>query len=315
MTLTQIRTEIWEGLGELTDLDPSADPTRLNLIVNEGYRRVCFWKDPVTGRHVRFRACFGEMNYYSSTVTDTVSSSNNTTFPYYIDLTGTNVGAQNDRYNDWVIEITSGNEDGEKRFITDYDAANYRVYFTDDFTTGVSAADTVKLYKNFDRLLPSSHAWVDDHIALPATNDLYLNDGNFLEVLRLVDINKEVEIGRAHSVELFTNYTTAAGDPSEWYRLGNRIVYDKAVDEDKSFHMEYYRAPTALSNANDVPNIPEQFHYAIVLWGLEWGYRRGMESNHKYSVKMDFREYMNSVVGQYDVESARTNGKVSIKWQ
>jgi len=62
----------------------------------------------------------------------------------------------------------------------------------------------------------------------------------------------------------------------------------------------------ALVNASDEPEIPDQYHYGLVLWTIEWGYRRNGESGDKYSTKRDFIDFMRSVKGTDDMIPMRT---------
>jgi hypothetical protein len=318
MDLDLIRDEIWRALGEPTDLDPDTDTTYnngplLTFVTNEAQRHVANWKDPVSGRHIRIRNLFATLYYSSTTVTDSIASSNNTTFPYTVTFTGSNVGSNDDQYNGWILEMTSGDEDGKLQIITDYVGSSLTATIHEVYGTGVAAADTCKLYKRFEYLLPSTDNWVAEHIQLPAESNNYRSEGNLIEVLKITDIAESRVLERALRTDNFPNFNLSHGDPNKWYRYGNRIFYDINVDEQKFFEVEYYRNPTEMSDATDEPELPEQFHYAIVLWGIWWGFKRSLETNMAYSAKKDFEDEMRRLKSQYDVQDERENNSIKLR--
>lgn len=316
MTLSQIRTDIWRGLGEPTFWDPaSADAAIaaiLTRVANEGQRQVAMHKTK-RGRHVRHRNLINTLYYSPTNFTDTVATVSNTTFPYSITVDGDNVGANNDRYNGWLVEMTSGDADGQVRLIHDFTGATNTLYYGEAFTSDPAADDTIKMYKNFELLLPSTHDWVGEHISLPATSDLSRATGNLIEVLSIVDIEKRYKLKRAYKAERFDNNFDSPSDPTMWRREGMRLYYDYPVDDDKVLELTYYRTPTDMSEDTDEPEIEEQFHYGIVLWGLMWGYLQLQESSKKYSVKRDFQDFMQETINQWDVQFEIGNPKGTIK--
>ena len=312
LTLDQLRTEIWEALGDQSDLDPSVDSSRLDRIVNLAQQRIASWRDPQTGRIFRYHKLFGRANYKTSAITDTIASVSNSTSPYYITVDGDNVGSGDDRYNDWLLEVTSGDADGQIKVITDYDSATGNLYYEEAFGTAPSADDTVKLYKNFDLLLPSSHSWVSEHISLPATTDIYRGTGNLIEILNIYDITNKRFLDKAVRAETFSIKT---GNPTKWYRFGDGIFYDCFVDTDDTWlRYEYYRMPMDLTNDADVSELPEMFHYAIVLWGIEWGLRKDLEYQKKWQTHSDFVQYMRECVSQWDMRGERAESSLRMKF-
>jgi hypothetical protein len=320
MTLAEIRTAIWQNLGEPTDLDPSLDTTYnsgpyLTWVANEAQRQIAKWKDKTTGRHLRIRSLQNEMFYYSTVITETISAVNNDTFPYYIDVDEGNIGSGDDRYNGWVLEVTSGDADGDILTITDYDSENSRLYVSEAFSSDPAADDTIKLYKRFDILLPSEHSWVDEHIQLPAVSDLYLGEGNLIDVLSIVDMENDIELEHAGRTEKFPHFIKTTGNPTKWYRYGNKIYYNINIDENIWYRLEYYRMPANMTDNTDEPEIPSLFHWAMVLWGRWWGLARNSESSRAYSAKLDWEEEMKRTKSQYDISSERIDSKIIVKYK
>jgi hypothetical protein len=319
MTLDEIRDRIWDNLGKPTDLDPDTDTQftgavpLLTWYANEGQRQIAFWRDPYSGRRLRFNSLKASLNYRSHTQEDTVAAVSNSDFPYYIDLTSADTN--DDQFNDWLLVIGA-----EAKIIADYDGTNRRCYIHDAFASDPSVSDTAYLYKNFDFLLPSTHDWIADHIELPSETDIYRADGNLFEVLSIADLTNGRELRKMPDNEKFLSSITSYGDPTSWLRYSNKIIYDYAVDSDIWFKMEYYRSPKEMAHATsttDIPELPEIFHYAIVLWGTWHGLKRTGEVTAAKVVWSDLVNYMRSTVLPRDVEADRLNahGSVLYDWR
>jgi hypothetical protein len=301
MLLEEIRNEIWQNLGKPTDLDPSSDTSYnggpyLTFVANMAQRRVASYK--TQREHImRFNTLKGDM-YFKNTIIEGTLESDGTTST--VILPSGDVGAGDDRYNGWVLKIN-----GTYRLIVDYVTSTRTGTLHEDLSTAPATGDTYSLYKKFSYLLPSGHAWVSEHIQLPATTDRYLNDGNFLEILKIEDLDQNRKLVKAKRGRSFVTLQTSTGDPQKWYRYGNKLIFDFAPEEEKWFRMEYYRLPIDMIVDSDEPELPEEFHYALVLWGTEWGYRREGESNEKYSTKLDFKEFMEQTLQELDIADER----------
>ncbi len=312
MTLSEIRNSIWDALGKPTDLDPATDVQYiggplLNFIVNEGQRQIAFWKDPVKQTMVRIHSLTGSLNYSSSVVAGVVATANNTVPPYSITVTG--LGIEDDRYNDWLIVINN-----EARYVVDFVGATGVCYINEAFSTAPEADDVVALYKNFDLLLPSTHAWVTDHIELPVTTDIYRADGNLFEVLSVVNLTNGSELSRSDQIEKFSGTLMNYGDPASWNLYGNKIIYNQAVDSTIWLKLEYYRYPMAMTLADDVPEIPEVYHYGIVLWGIWHGLIRTREASMSQLAWNNLVAFMRSTYAQSSIGRNRTSSHGVIKY-
>jgi hypothetical protein len=153
--------------------------------------------------------------------------------------------------------------------------------------------------------MDSGHVWVSDHISLPAETNNTQGTGNLIEIMKLVDLEAGEDLSFSEEFEDFPDNITSPSDPKEFYRIGNKIYFDRPIDEEKWFKMEYWRLPTEMSDADDVPEIPEHLHWGIVLWGIMWGHSREGESSDKYSAKKDFVDFMRSKVSMWDVKRLR----------
>jgi hypothetical protein len=301
MTLDMIRDQIWWLTGEDTDLDPDTDVSYsggplLTWVANEGQRQIASYKAK-DGSFIKFRHLVGEFYFKTHVITGTLGadgSSTTVTFP------PADVGGDDDRYNGWLVEINS-----ETKMIVDYDGDSYQATVHSSWDTTPSSGDSYSLYKRFNLLLPSSHSWVGEHASLPVTSDTYRAEGNFVTLLKVTDIDNGTELERGSRIEDYTNNLTATGDPTAYILKGNRIVFNYASDEQRWYLADYYRLPTEMSNDTDVPEIPEMFHYGIILWGRWWTYERDQEKGAAYTAKRDFEDFMERTKSNYEVQFDR----------
>ena len=326
MEKSEIYNQIWMGLQEPTDLDPDEDTQYSDVndttgplllwVVNQAQRKVASWKDPVTGRRTKIRSLMNSLYYGSTYFEDslTFSSGDNDTYPPTITVTSDDLSSSHDdRYNGWILEDAHG----ERAIVVDYVASTKTLSYHTAFGTAPTTDDTLSLYKNFDYLLPSDHNWVSDHISLPDTDDYSLAGGNLLEVLNVVDMESRNILKPATRDSLDVDVNLATGDPQTWRRFGNKIIYDVGVDSGRQFKMEYYRMPRNLTHTDaDVElEIPEVYHWAVVLWGIWWGHKRAGESARAYSAKKDFQDEMREIVGQYHIANERVEAKAEVVYK
>jgi hypothetical protein len=165
------------------------------------------------------------------------------------------------------------------------------------------AGDTYKLTKNFLYLLPSTHAWVADHIQLPSTNDIYLAEGNLLKPVGLYDITNKADLSYEGDKELLVSETIST--PSSFVTFGNKIVFNSALEEDTWYRMEYYRLPKPLTLSTDVPEIPELYHYAIILNAVAMGFARLQDYQTAYKFESQFEDFLTSRLSMDEMISER----------
>ena len=313
MTLDLLRSEIWRHIGEPSDLDPETDTSYqsgslLTWVVNEGQRQVAAWKDEKTGRIFRVRSLIGDFYYKSSIVEGTLtgdSADGTIVFPAAEVST-----TEDDIYNGWCVTVGT-----ETRLIVDYDSATLTGTLQSDWATTPVEDDSYTLFKQYELLLAPSHAWVSYHISLPVATDRGQATGNLVELLKIYDLGAGTLLEKAQKEEGFESNLTSPGSPGEWIRIGNKLWYDRPLDEEQWFKAEYYRLPTDLSSATDEPEVPEHLHWGIVLWGIMWGYSRHQEPSMKWSAKQDFVDFMNKATSQYELEFERSDDHGSLKME
>ena len=319
MQLSQLRTEVYEGLGEPSDINPSSSATRLNLALNEAQKAVATWKDPNPRfqRRARMRNLLAELYFQAKVISGTTAPSGTVaTTTGTIKFSSTYVGANNDRYNGWMVSCGS-----DRRLITDYAGSAYSATLNASWGTTPSNSAAYKLYKAFYYLLPSSDPFLSsspagEHILLPSTNaSVYRPEGNFLEVLNIQDIRNGLDLDRGGRTESWISNDTSPGDPREWRRDGMKLVLDKPTNEDIWFKLSYYRLPTEMSEDADTPDLPGMFHYGLVLWGLAWGYRRAGEPKQGYFYNEQFNKFMRTRLNTYEIESEITESRGILRVQ
>lgn len=302
MTLSLLRDQIWALGGEPTDLDPSTDVQydgnpMLTWVVNEGQRQVASWKHPSTRRRFKIRNLYGESFFKVSTLSGTLEdngSTNTIVFP------SGDLGAQDDRYNGWLVEVN-----GETKLLVDYTGSTRSGTVDSDWNTTPAIGDTYSVYRRFVFLLPSTHAWVSEHVSLPNKIDTTLPIGTFFAPLKLISVANQTEIRVGKDYEDFEGKLLSTGDPTKYIMKGNRIQFDSAPTSDFWVKMDYMRLPSPLVNDTDESELPESMHWGIVLWGLWWIYRHQQENSSAYSTKKDFTDFMLTSLNEFDVSAER----------
>ena len=307
-----IMKEIWSRGGEPSDIDPSSDVSYsgsplLSWVANEGQSAVASYKDPRTKRIFRLKTLISEMYFQSVLIEGTLTgdgTASTVVFP------AADVGANDDQYNGWVVEVNS-----DIKLIPDYAGATYTAKVHSDWGTTPLTDDTYKLYKRFYTLMESTEDWVDDNILLPSTSTKARAEGNLIEVLKITDLENATLIKRAGRTKDFTNSLVSSGDPRNWIRKGNNVVFDSNIDEENWYKLEYYRMPKDMSSSTEVPEIPEYLHEGIILWGVEWVFARRGESSLKWSAKGDFRDFMSKTISTYEIEFERDEDSGSLQME
>jgi len=300
MTLELIRNQIWQHIGEPPDLDPSTDTQYnsgplLTWVANRGQHQVAMWKDPNNNSMLRIRELVADMHWQAQMVDSTLDTAGTTTtvvFP------SGDVGEQDDRYNGWIVEV-----DGVQRMIVDYTGSSRTATVHKAFSSAPAGTEDYKLYKNFMQLTVSGDPWSTDHIVVPAASTRYRTEGNLLEPLRIRKIETQHRLRKVGMKSDYTQDIWTKGDPASWQVLGNKIYFDRQLDEEDWYQMWYYRTPTDMSADADEPEIPEVFHWAICLWGIWWGFSRDGESAQAYSKKQDFEREMRRLKNQWDTSN------------
>lgn len=80
--------------------------------------------------------------------------------------------------------------------------------------------------------------------------------------------------------------------PTTWGRVGNYIRFNAFINNDHWFQLEAKRFPNELVDPTDVPELPEQYHEAIVLYALGWGFSFTIEPEKAQAAQVAFQNFM-----------------------
>jgi len=309
MTLKDIVIEVFEALGEPTDLDfwsdrdtqtvntDSSGWKRLVDQVNSACMALSMWKWP-TGRQVRMRFPYGEAILKPLILSGTLSG--NTSM---WSVTGLDAG-----FGLHVDKLMVGQTSGAKGV----------VYWSKDTTLLVAqvsgtfqSGETVKLYR---RKFPWKS--VSSGYSLSSVDGIpYLpGQGSPLEIIGVRDIGNQTQLDRSYRGDFLPTPEPNEGVPLTFDVLANGLVFDVWPTDGLLFNVQYMRGPRKLGyeDSDEEPELPEQFHQGLVLWCEWWGLRRAQESNDAYSVKKDLDDFMARTRTEYDLQDEHAQGQITI---
>ena len=312
MTVQELIIQIYRGYGEDSRYLPyttlnsgvfdinAAGSVELLRILNEAYRRVCTFKNS-RKELVQFPSMKKELNFQSYIETGTCqagSTASAVVMPSGFD-------SNDDFYNDYVIEVTSGTGSGQKRYIVDYVGSTQTATVNVDFDTTLDNTSVVKVYKKFMKLLDSADNQASANIALDPIDEIYT-------VQSIVDLTEETLLEATGNTEHYATTLTDKGDPKEYYFRGDKIIFDTAVDDQRWFKLEYLTLLPEMTAADEEPKIPESYHMALVYWTLHYLYMISGESDYAWARKKDYFDFMNSTQMTRESRQDRTDAQVML---
>lgn len=305
MTLREIAIEIFEALGEPSDLDfwktrPSltSDGTietssvgwkRLVRVINQASLALANWKWP-NGRLIRMRFSEDLASLVTSSATYTLS-----TVSGNIGITSTVIPES------FIGSMVTGQTSGFTAVLTW--VANTTVQFG-RMTGTPSPGETIRLSPREYRFGNTAGAGV---IPVKASKgapitvvEVRLADGALLEE------TPESDRFIAPPVEL--------GTPTGFYRVRNGFLFDRWPEDGIELTIRYQRQPCPLTgdDEDEEPELPAQYHYGLVLWGVWWGLRRNEESNDAYAVRKDLEDFMAKVRSEDEYLEDLVDGQIKI---
>jgi hypothetical protein len=316
MTVNELIIELYDQLGRPSDLNPYSDDTEetvdigsagaVKLLgwINRAYRRVLNWRFR-GGRVVRFRCTERDLYFPGIAVTGTCLGGGDNVIQF--DESLSDVSHDNDAYNGWLVEITSGTGSGQVREIVDYVAtylepeALWLTYATvsQDWETNPDITSVFSLTKNF-------YSFVDSDSDDASYNIPVSSDEEVIAVMRVTDSETDTQLIRADRITRFTSLVDSHGQsPTMFKDVMGGLLFDTVVPVGRYYKVRYFGMPPALSALTDVPDIPGQFHEAMLLWSVWWGLRRQQAFGDAYSTKRDLEDTMETALQQFDRGSER----------
>lgn len=288
MTVAEAMTDVFEALGEPTDLafldeNQTADATTrgyttLRRAMERGMVATLQYKSP-RGRRLKWPGSTVRTSVRGgATATVTLSAVTGTT------LTTVETVAE-DFYLGYVV--TSGTE---LRSVV-YSSGNV-LEVGEAFTTPPGAGDVLTLRQTF-LPLASSQA-----------------------VLSVTDTTTgtPLELVRPEAVSWETSPTT--GDPQRYYHINDRVYVDPPPETPRYFLLEQEQYPTLddVIPTAELP-LPEPLHYAVVLWTTAWGFGRMLNPEMQRFVKRQWQEVLNETQLPEDNIMDRTEDRFGIRRQ
>jgi len=301
--LQTMEAELWEMLGEPSDLDPtvfgSSGELKLRRWLNEGQRRIADWKFP-DGHLIRFPCLYDRMFWRAIVKTGTLQGGSTTSVIFA--GADAQIGSEDNRYNEWRVEITGGTGAGQSALIMSYSGGSKTGTINKTWGTAPDGTSIYSMTKRFALLLPTVNPWASEHIALDPVS-------NVVDVMKVEDMEDLELLDEGFRTEGYTSEAEDAGIPDEWIFYGNRILFDTAPEASRWYRVEYYRQPVAMMLATDIPEIPDTWHQGIVMWARWWGFARGQETAMSYSSKKDLQDFLTTARQSLEMRYERTDGR------
>jgi hypothetical protein len=194
----------------------------------------------------------------------------------------------------------TGTGSGQKRVVIDSAGALtsdcvMTVHKTWDVTP--DATTTFKLYKRMFKFIanPITGSYTDYHISVDAKREIS-------DVLKVIDVEGQTDLGIIDRTDVLTGTIISNSPASAYARFGDTLYLDSAYDSLRTYQMFYYRHPTALALYDDVPDLPEPFHEAVVMWATHSLQMREQDFNGAYATKRDLQELMQTLRPQGNLE-------------
>jgi hypothetical protein len=275
MTLAEIIEEIYEGLGEPSDLkytdeNDDIDVTstgwlKLVRAVNMGCMYMATFKFP-TGRQLKLR----------------LNEDTGTLFPTSI-VNGLPVSS-----------LTPPGTDRQLTLIT-APIVNQLLIGRSSAATGV-----VRFVNGLTATLSQmTGTFINGEIVDAYSREFQFPDTmlskKIIDVLQVVDSTGSVLTETDQDTNLTVAASSELGIPTSWRKIRQGIRFDIYPQDDLEYFIRYARGPIDLVNPTDIPELPVQMHSGLVLYGQWWGLRRAQESTDAYSVKRDLVDFMSTV--------------------
>lgn len=288
-TAQQMVQELWERIGEPSDLDPyQADGTtidtasdgwtRMLRALNRGIASVASWRDPSSGRQFRFRGRHA-WQYVAFTPASTTTTAAITAGDQTVQFASSGTA---DAYNDYLIKVGS-----EVRTIVDDDGAG-----------------TCTVNKSFD----SAHAsgatiyYAPRYVTISTTND------KFVEVVDVWNMEEECHVMRGERGDVFNYTMNTEGDPRFWFRVGTKLYFDVVqFDDTQRFRVEYLILPADMTAIGDYSGLPQAFDEAVVMWAVGWGFGRILAPKNRSAARSEFVAEMRMHQSEWHVDGEYDN--------
>lgn len=308
MTLQEIVIDVFEQLGEPSDLSPygatygtvsttSAGWIKLVGVVNRAMMAIANWKWP-NGRQVRMRIPEAWSVFKANTRSGTITGSGTS----YV-ITGMPTG-----FNLLVGNMVVGATSGATGVVT---WSNGTSVVLGQIVGTFADSETVTVYQRHWRWSAQSSGYNPSTIyGIP----YIAAEGAPIEIVSVTDLENQTELELTDKNTSLVVAQALVGVPTQLRVVSGGVLFDVFPEKDREFMVRYFRGPKPLTVADGAvePELPVQFHEAIVTWCKWWGLVRGQETETAYSVKKDLEDFMARTRTEYDLQDEVAQGQVKV---
>jgi hypothetical protein len=305
METQELIEEVFDSLGRPTELEICTDPSdpltfditlpgsvRILRWINEVYFSM-FTKKMYNGKYLRFKSQYAKVNFQNTVITGIVTTAASS----YVQLDAA-VNTDNERYTNWTIEITAGTGIGQIRNIVAFTGATLTAYVNKAWDIIPNATSSYRLTKNFIFIGVSPYA-------LQHTGE-YLDidpESTFYSIIQLLDLTNANTLTPTDRNESFSSAVAQVSTSASLFKHESGIIYfDTSVTSSIWYSVKYRILPTALVLAGEEPNIPVNYHMALVYQALYVGFSNRMEEDRANFYKKQYIDAVESNVMQYEFE-------------
>lgn len=310
MTLESIVSEIFTAAGEPPDLEYrdaalATDTTSANWLqfvrlVNEAQGAVATWVHQ-DGRRMRMRLAEDTARLTAEIVSDTVVGVTGTVLTLTTPTTG------RDTYRGWLIR----NATGASAFVfVSYQNGGVETLMLSEVSGTFAAGNAVTLssrsyqFDDIGAAVPPFGAgtiWCDYAYGAP------------LEITGVVTTEgTELVLGKQSEPQLVVSAN--AGQPTTYTKSYLGLRFDTYPDAAYEYIVRFMRLPRPLTVGDSLvePEIPPQFHRAIVLYALWWLFMRSQETDKAYAVRRNFEDMLKRTQTEYDLQDRTQRGQITL---
>lgn len=284
MTLQRIIQEVWESLGEPSDLDfwktrPNEPDTsseawkQLVSVINEGILALSTWKWP-NGRQIRMRHL--EDSQWLQVINPVGQVKSLGSFGL--------VEVGQSLEGELSGKMVKGKSSGSKGIVL----------------TGVKDGFIGVVNKKGEFQVGEALEVYGKRFGLGS------------KVLEVVGVNVN-----GSELDLATEWQWAGsmetGVPTSFRKMPRGFEVDVWPDSGVEMEVRVARAPKEVLEPDEEPELPVQFHWGLVLWGKWWGLERGLETNDAYAVRKDLEDFMQTTRTEYDLQDEWVKGQMTIQ--
>ena len=307
MTILNIVKEIFESLGEPSDLDfwnstrtaantSSVAWKRLVDVVNGGCLALSSWKWP-NGRQIRMRHV-EDVVYLKMNPVEGVCSG---VLPSSLEMAGLEDGT-----NLQAGKLLVGEESGATGIVLWSSGTTLML-------TGVEGSfvegEKGKLYQREWKFETVTAGYDPETVTgIPVLT----GKGAPIDVIGVYDVESGIALGETERQERYVSVGRNVVAPSSIQRIPRGFVLDTWPLEGAVVAVRFTRGPGVLgyTDTEAEPELPPQFHWGLVLWGKWWGLQRSLETNDAYAVRKDLESFMSQTRTEYDFQDEFVTGQM-----